>query len=687
MIKTIITGAVISQGYDNTPALKFSEKGDAVRFRIGKKVYDPKEDDNHRWINLPVKAFGSLCSRVKKMKLQAGSYINLLGRLDEEEWTDKAGEKHSTMVLILDDIEYCSGGGQKKEPSEEAPQPMTSSEPPQEEPSTFTGYKSSLSPQAYHLVVYDSGTGSLLASVYDQNTEIIEQYTVHTSARDGAALFFAMMPQLMEDKEFQEYFQIYLEQYRDSFPDFSKAAHAMAILCDNAYRRIKDTACPAHLKVNVDRSGNLMRVSRAQLDSGLYQPTEVLAGEFTIFTQNGKPVVHKPVKVIDHKDFVGKYVLNPSRKLTPAERAQVPVLPEWYIIPQEAVDICKHAQLTTGKPTQMRNFLLRGPAGTGKTMGAKAIAAGLGLPYMKYTCSAGTEIYDFVGMVFPNTEHSTGNAQLDQEREQLQAMGGVNYANVSKLLHLPELDDMDYDPAGVYQALTGVENQAATPQDCMELVLEKVTEKVRQLSVSVEGETQSQTYTYVETDFIKALKNGYLVEIQEPSTILQPGVLVGLNSLLEQSGTITLPTGEVIRRHPDAVVVVTTNVSYEGCRGMNQSVVDRMSLVKDIELPSPEVMAQRVMAVTGAEDEYQVCQMVQVTNDLADYCRKNGITDGTVGMRSLIDWVTSAEISGDPYTAALDTIISKATADEEDREALITSILDPVFAPKRRKTA
>ena len=548
-------------------------------------------------------------------------------------------------------------------------------------------YKSSMGPDAYHLVVYDSGTGSLLASVYDRNTELMEQYTAHASARDGAALFFAMMPKLLEDGEFGENFQTYLEEYRNGFPDLFKATHAMAILCDNAYRRIKDTACPAHLKVNVDKSGNLMRVSRAQLDSGLYQPTEVLAGEFTIFTQNGKPVVHKPVKVIDHKDFVGKYVLDPSRKLNAMEQTLVPTLPEWYIIPQEAVDICKHAQLTTGKPTQMRNFLLRGPAGTGKTMGAKAIAAGLGLPYMKYTCSAGTEIYDFVGMVFPNTEHSTGNVQLDQEREQLQAMGGVNYANVSKLLHLPDLDDMDYDPAGVYLALTGVENQAATPQDCMELVLEKVTEKVRQLSVSVEGETSSQTYTYVETDFIKALKNGYLVEIQEPSTILQPGVLVGLNSLLEQSGTITLPTGEVIRRHPDAVVVVTTNVSYEGCRTLNQSVVDRMSLVKDIQLPSPEVMAQRVMAVTGATDEYKVAQMVQVVNDLADYCRKNGITDGTVGMRSLIDWVTSAEISGNPYTAALDTIISKATADEEDREALITSILDPVFAPKRRKTA
>lgn len=72
---------------------------------------------------------------------------------------------------------------------------------------------------------------------------------------------------------------------------------------------------------------------------------------------------------------------------------------------------------------QMRNFLLRGPAGTGKTMGAKAIAAGLNLPYMKYTCSAQTEIFDFIGMIFPDSEGgSTGDEQLDQEREILKGM-------------------------------------------------------------------------------------------------------------------------------------------------------------------------------------------------------------------------------------------------------------------------
>ena len=222
----------------------------------------------------------------------------------------------------------------------------------------------------------------------------------------------------------------------------------------------------------------------------------------------------------------------------------------------------------------------------------------------------------------------------------------------------------------------------------MGIVLDKVTEKVKALTAhNGQENTSGQTYTYVETDFIKALKNGYVIEVQEPSTIMQPGVLVGLNSLLEQEGSITLPTGEIIQRHPDAVVIVTTNVSYEGCRAMNQSVVDRMSLVEDIELPSPEVMVQRTMAVTGATDEYQVSQMVQVVNSMADYCRKNGITDGSCGMRSLIDWVISTEISGDPYTSALYTVISKATSDEEDRAALIDTVLEPIFAPKRRRRA
>ena len=551
---------------------------------------------------------------------------------------------------------------------------------------TVAEYKSSMGPDSYHLVVYDSKTGALMASVYDRNTEVFETYVLNNAGRDGAAVMMALFPVLMKDDEFKDAFNECCACFASGYPDVEKASKCMALLCDNVYRRIKDDTCPAAVTLNVDRAGNLMRVSQVQLDSGALTPSEVLAGEFTIFAKTARATVKAAGVLVEHEDFAGKYQMRP-RALSETEKALVPKLPGWYIIPQEAVDICRHAQATTGKPTQMRNFLLRGPAGTGKTMGAKAIAAGLNLPYMKYTCSAGTEIFDFVGQLFPDSESgSTGDAELDREREILKSMGGINYANIAKLMKLPDLDDMDYDPAGVYRALTGMEKESATAQDCMGIVLDRVTEKVRALSKREENAgNNGQAFTYIETDFIKALKNGYLIELQEPSTIVQPGVLVGLNSLLEQEGSVTLPTGEVVTRHPDAVVVVTTNIDYEGCRGLNQSVVDRMSLVRDIELPSPEVMAQRAMSVTGAADEVQVSRMVQVVNDLSEYCRKNSITDGSCGMRSLIDWIVSSEITGDVYQSALYTVISKATADEEDREALVSTVLEPIFRPGRKK--
>ena len=548
-------------------------------------------------------------------------------------------------------------------------------------------YKSTSGADAYHLTVYDPSSGTVLASKYDSNTEMLETYSMGKTGQDGAAILLAMIPALMRDKEFKETLDAFMAEYRDSFSDLKKATDLMAVLCDNAYRRVNDKSCPAHLPVSIDNSGNVMRVSQTHLDAGNFTPDQVLAGEFTILAHTGAPVVLEQKEAIPHSDFVGKYSLSPGRVLTAHEQALVPVLEPWYVLPEEVVSICTHAQQSTEKPLPMRNFLLRGPAGTGKTEGAKAIAAGLNLPYMKYTCSANTEVYDFIGQVFPDTDGpSTGDADLDRERQEWKEMGGITYENVKKIMGLPDLDDMDYDPEGTYQQLTGHAKAGATSQDCMAEVMCQVTNKIQQLCrVDPETAKAGQTYTYMETDFIRALKHGYLVEIQEPTTIMQPGVLVGLNSLLEQNGTITLPTGEVIRRHPDAVVVVTTNVSYEGCRGMNQSVLDRMNLTQDIELPTPEIMAHRAMSITGCDDDSLVSRMVQVVNDMSDFCRKNGITDGSCGMRSLIDWVMSAEITGDPYTSALYTIISRATADEEDREAIITSVLEPIFPPKRKK--
>lgn len=329
-------------------------------------------------------------------------------------------------------------------------------------------YKSASGPDAYHLVVYDPSSGTVLASKYDSSTEMMENYSMGKTGQDGAAVLLAMIPALAADPEFSSALNDFITQYRDAFSDLTKATELAAILCDNAYRRVNDKTCSAHLPVTIDNSGNVMRVSQTHLDSGSFTPDHVLAGEFTILAHTAAAVVLEPQEVVPHSDFVGKYVLTPGRVLTAREQALVPVLEPWYVLPAEVVSVCAHAQKSTGKPLPMRNFLLRGPAGTGKTEGAKAIAAGLNLPYVKYTCSANTEVYDFIGQVFPDTNGpSTGDADLDRERQELMEMGGINFANVKAVMGLPDLDDMDYDPEGTYKQLTGHAKAGATSQDCI----------------------------------------------------------------------------------------------------------------------------------------------------------------------------------------------------------------------------
>lgn len=116
MLKMIVTEAVVSKGYDGAPAIRFFD-GDGTtqiaNFRIGKRVYDSKAENKHRWLNFTVKAFGELTERIKRMKLKEGSFINIVARYDEETWEDRnTHEERSAAVLYLEEIEF-SGGGQR----------------------------------------------------------------------------------------------------------------------------------------------------------------------------------------------------------------------------------------------------------------------------------------------------------------------------------------------------------------------------------------------------------------------------------------------------------------------------------------------------------------------------------------------------------------------------------------------
>lgn len=114
---TTITGAFIQKGYEDAPAFSyFGEDDKCVAFTASESFYDPNAANKKGYSNWHVKAFGSVCERIKKMGLKEGSRVNLSGSFKTERWEDKStGEKRQRMCLTLAEIEYASSGKKKSE--------------------------------------------------------------------------------------------------------------------------------------------------------------------------------------------------------------------------------------------------------------------------------------------------------------------------------------------------------------------------------------------------------------------------------------------------------------------------------------------------------------------------------------------------------------------------------------------
>ena len=507
-----------------------------------------------------------------------------------------------------------------------------------------------------HVVVYNPANGKFTAGKYTTPPDTENspgKYVFKDSQNTGAALLFALMPTLLSDEEFNEKYQQLKEDRAAGYPDMDETVKTAAVLCDNAYRRIRysDALPTGGIRTDISPNGVIPLLKPLALQTGAYAPTEIIHGAFQVLKPGN---IKKKAEVIAKADFTGQYILSPGRVLTPEEELTVPVLPDWYIIPQEVKRICEHAKSTTDTVQPMRNFLLRGPAGTGKTEGAKAIAAGLHLPYRCLTCSANTEVFDLLGQILPD---------VDGKRTALERQ-------------YPSFQDIMLDPAGAYEKLTGTYDENVSEDAVYRQLIDTIFDEMHEYYAS---KTSQQHFRYVDTPLVKAIRNGYLIEVQEPTVIANPGVLVGLNSLLDRCNSVFLPNGETIQRHPDTVIIVTTNNDYAGCKPLNQSVISRMNLVLDLDEPDEETLVERVLGITGCKEKKTVQAMARVVQSISEYCRENLITDGCCGVRELISWVQSYMVCGNLRESAHYTILPSATADANSRTEVEESCLDPVL--------
>lgn len=368
--------------------------------------------------------------------------------------------------------------------------------------------------------------------------------------------------------------------------------------------------------------------------------------------------VSKPTK--------GTYAFGES--VDPKYEELIPDMPDSFIPPKWVLNICSEIKESTEFYEPTRNILLSGPAGTGKTTGARAIAYYTGRPYVKVTCSPDTDMFDMVGQMLPN----------------------VNKANIHsafKHLGFPTIDDVENDPKGSFFKLFGREMGPLDSEgDCYREIFEQM----------VDYYEMSTDYSYIESNFIRAIENGWVIEIQEPNVIKRNSVLVGLNGIMENdssTASITLPTGKTIKRHRDAIVIISTNGGYDGVSPLQQSVLSRIQSTYCIEQPEIDETVKRTIENTGFPDQTALRIMCKVMLDIQKYCREKDITDGVCGPRELQNWAKKTMLiqKRDPaglstiipqaaiIQAAFPTFLYKVSQDEDSIEEIITAVFSKTY--------
>jgi len=182
-------------------------------------------------------------------------------------------------------------------------------------------------------------------------------------------------------------------------------------------------------------------------------------------------------------------------------------------------------------------------------------------------------------------------------------------------------------------------------------------------------------------------KNGWVIEIQEASVVKETAVHQIFNSLFDGTELVQLPDGSMITPHPNFIAVFTTNVSYEGCNAMNQSLISRNQFVAEIQLPSKEETISRLKTQLNwpeSKSTEAIDLAVQCMQKINEFLQEENLEDGSCDFRCIKDWLqmylayNEVGIKKSLLDLADYCIIPKATLDSEyhhDIRAICSAII------------
>ena len=182
------------------------------------------------------------------------------------------------------------------------------------------------------------------------------------------------------------------------------------------------------------KAGNIAMLVQRRLESGEFQSADVIAGNPDLLVPPSVKATASNAGAYDiaaaKKEF-DEYIR--SRQWPPEEEDMIPVFPDDMPVPEEVVKIARRFVKSREFRVPLNNFCWRGGTGFGKSTGAEILACVLHTPFVRITCSSGTELNDFLSQFVPNP---------DSDSDTLRAA-------------LPSFEDIKCDPVGAYEILTG----------------------------------------------------------------------------------------------------------------------------------------------------------------------------------------------------------------------------------------
>lgn len=452
-------------------------------------------------------------------------------------------------------------------------------------------------------------------------------------------------------EEFRNNIQTIGDHIRNGTPGAQECTDALYQVSDCVYNVFRDDFIPCELKVD----GAIPKVNLELVLNGAYSHGDVVCGNPEILLkmkyggQNGSSSKKNSstIKFWKEDARIKNYIAHRADNWSQEERQFIPQFDDNFTVPDEVSELALTIACTATSRRPVLNLAWRGTSGFGKSTGVEMLACILDIPLLRITCHSTMERENFLTEMMPNVNASQGKGN-----------------DIS-------FDEIACDPEGVYERLTGNYVEGVTCNEVFDLVKQNLTAK-------------TGSFVMKESAYIRALRYGYIIEIQEVSRIRDSGVLPGLNEYDRPGAMIPLVDGSYVRRHPNAIVFYTDNVGYNSCNELDPSVIRRIQYIIDsTELPK-NVAIKRIMYNTGVADKHLVTSMYDVWSKVLAHCKDNDLTaaGGSVTIEELERWVQMVSISGTDKMQEMcqRCVISKATTDYDEQRNILTSVVIPALS-------